>query len=325
KLLPKSGALWQKGRIEKFLKNPYYCGRFEYPRGSGNVYDGSHEQYFSVERFNDRLARLSANRNGSLSGRRAHLLSRFVRCSECNRAWIAELQQGERKSGEYVYYKHRCRGEKKEHRFKEEDILLRTNEAVEAMRFSGSFAANLKELFRRPLEQGLRNNKRELQALASQIEKLQQKKSKLIDLFTEDGIDKTELVAKRNECELQIQTIKRNLNALIQDDRNVFDKITAAIDLAYELPERFFSEKEAASKITVLKTMAGGLVLSHDDGRLWIDWARPYSLLLRPELELAIQQESIESLKTSPAQEDSSISTVYVPRRGLEPPQDCSH
>ena len=179
-LLPASGTPWTKGRMQKFLTNPFYCGWFRY---KGGVYEGSHEPYFPRERYDARLDRLKSNRNGSLSGRRTHLLSKYLKCSECGRAYIAEAQTGANDSGNYVYYKHACRGHQNEHRVREEDLLTSLTATIEANRFSPVFGETLKDLFAHVLKKGQRGHQKEIQTLLAQIEQLDRRKSKLYDLL----------------------------------------------------------------------------------------------------------------------------------------------
>jgi DNA invertase Pin-like site-specific DNA recombinase len=288
-LLPASGTPWTKGRMQKFLTNPFYCGWFRY---KGGVYEGSHEPYFPRERYDARLERLKSNRNGSLSGRRTHLLSKYLKCSECGKAYIAEAQTGANDSGNYVYYKHVCRGHQTEHRVREEDLLASLAETIEANRFSPAFGESLKDLFADVLKKGQRGHRKEIQTLLAQIEQLDRRKSKLYDLFTIEEIDKFELVTKRREYDGQIQLLRQRWRALDQDHNNVFDRIVEAIDLLHELPLRFLKSNLPGARVELLKTMAGDLSLS-PDGNMRVNWAKPYDLLMnQPALQVALQNQS---------------------------------
>jgi DNA invertase Pin-like site-specific DNA recombinase len=47
----RSGKPINLGSLYKLIKNPFYCGVFEFPRGSGNWYTGKHEAIISQELF----------------------------------------------------------------------------------------------------------------------------------------------------------------------------------------------------------------------------------------------------------------------------------
>lgn len=51
KFATRSGKNMSIGTLYELLKNPFYCGVFEYPRGSGNWYVGKHEALITRELF----------------------------------------------------------------------------------------------------------------------------------------------------------------------------------------------------------------------------------------------------------------------------------
>lgn len=51
KFKTRSGANLNLSTLYLMLKNPFYCGVFEYPRGSGNWYVGKHEALISRDLF----------------------------------------------------------------------------------------------------------------------------------------------------------------------------------------------------------------------------------------------------------------------------------
>ena len=292
-LLPASGIPWTKGRMEKFLKNPFYCGWFRY---KGGVYEGIHQPYFSKEQYDARLARLAANRNGRSGGRRRHLLSKFLRCSKCGRAYVAEEQTGAHDSGRYVYYKHRCGGRRKERRIREDAILTLAGEAVQSLYMEKQFAGRLADLFREPLKKRERHNRKEIRFLTGQIEEWRGRKAKLLDLFTEDGIEKEELLARRDEYERRIGGLNARLKSLTQDNDRVFERIVEAVELIRALPGEFLKAGSPEKQIEALKTMADGLLLT-PGGDMEIDWKAPFGYLMRPEMCQAIEQEDREILR----------------------------
>ena len=53
KFTTRSGVNLNLSTIYTVLKNPFYCGVFEYPRGSGNWYVGKHEALITRELFEE--------------------------------------------------------------------------------------------------------------------------------------------------------------------------------------------------------------------------------------------------------------------------------
>jgi hypothetical protein len=233
---------------------------------------------------------------------------------------VAELQHGENQSGNYTYYKHRCKNSKGEIRVKEEELLSVIGRTIEEVRFSDSFRDNLKELFRAPLQRHKEKKGKEIAFLSGRIAELNDKKLKLYDLFTESEIDKLELVEKRRQYDKQIKLIQSQRDSLEMDERVVFDRIVGAIELIKELPARYLSEKNPARKIEILKTMLSAAALDNE-GNLRLDWKKPYSLLMREEMQEAIKENRaglLEGPCTSEMQGSSTLSNcVPTDRQSL--------
>ena len=293
KLLPKSGIRWEKGRMEKFLKNPFYCGWFRF---KGGVYEGSHPTYISKKRFDERLERLGERRNGNPEGRKGHLLSKFIKCSECGRVYIGEIKTGAHNSGHYTYYRHKCPIHKKEGelRYTESEMLKAIDEQVRVIRYSDEFAQNLKNLFKKPLEKSNKTNRKELEVISARINRLNVQKSRLLDLFTLEEIDKSELVEKRKEYDTEIEILQTQWNALHKDNKDIFDQIVEIIDLIKEMPLIYLRDT-SDGKIKVLKTMVESMTIK-PSGYLTLNWLRPYSFMMRAEMLEAIEKKNLKPL-----------------------------
>ncbi len=305
-MFPRSGIAWQKGRMEKLLKNPFYSGFFRY---DGGIHEGSHPAIFSIDRYNDRLKKLSANRNGSISNKKQHLFSKEISCPHCGRSYIAEKQNGAHNSGTYIYYRHRCPGQKTETRFKESDILFHTDRAVERARFSASFGEGLKELFRKPLEKKNKQHKKEMDYITAEISSLQTQKMRLYDLYALKGVRLEDVSEKLRDYDLRISAMERQLNALNQDNRKVFQRIIETLDYLKELPLAYLRAGSPTEKLKILKGMTEGLTLS-PEGELRIKWKSPYSLIVRPEVEEAIEAGRLENLNRVPASTDPAVASA---------------
>ena len=270
--------------MEKLLKNPFYTGRFRY---DGDIHDGSHPAMISVERYEKRLERMAANRNGSLSGKKQHLFSKFISCPHCGRAFIAEKQHGAHNSGTYIYYRHLCPGQKTEIRFNESDILAHTDLAVERARFSASFGEELGELFRKPLEKKNRQHKKEMEFITAEISDLQSQKMRLYDLYALKNVRLEDVTEKLREYDRRIGMMENQFKALNQDSKKVFQRIIETVELLKELLLAYLRAGTSGEKLRILNSLADGLTLS-PERELRIKWKSPYSLIVRPEVEEAI-------------------------------------
>lgn len=107
KFTTRSGKSMSLGTLYEVLKNPFYCGVFEYPRGSGNWYVGKHEALISRELFEMvRQKVVEETRPRKRTGEFA--FTRMMTCGECG-SGVTCLQKektikGTGESRTYRYY-----------------------------------------------------------------------------------------------------------------------------------------------------------------------------------------------------------------------------
>lgn len=75
--------------IYAILNNPFYIGKFEYPIGSGNWYEGKHERAISEELFNEVQIRLGHRSQYRLK-HHDYAYTAIMRCGYCNSGIVAE-------------------------------------------------------------------------------------------------------------------------------------------------------------------------------------------------------------------------------------------
>lgn len=107
------------GNVYRTLSNPFYYGVFEYPRNSGNWYQGKHEPLVSKEMFDKVHERLK--RDGFTRQNHEFAFTKLMVCGACGSCISAEEKYKPLKDGttaHYVYYgcgrtkDHHCRGNK---------------------------------------------------------------------------------------------------------------------------------------------------------------------------------------------------------------------
>ena len=291
---PASGIDWTPANLRAFLVQPFYCGRF---RHRGEVYDGTHEPYFSVEEYERRVERLSRRRSGPAQRKNHHPLDCLLRCPDCNRHFFKEFNHRPAREMHYLYYKHHCPDQDKDIRFREGEVWAMLDDAIEAARFSSAFADNLKSLFEKPLSGKRRRNRREKEAITARIEKLSARKARLLDLFSLEEISQEELLERRREYESQIVLLKQNREALSQDAEVVFENIAASIDSLQRIPEEYQAATDSADKVRIFKELAEGLIFEGGNTAR-INWKKPFDILMtRPEIQQAIELDRIEAEK----------------------------
>lgn len=93
------------GNVYRTLQNHFYTGRFEFPKRSGNWYDGKHEPLVTRELFDAVQAQLT--RDGIERQSHEFAFTKLMACGRCGSGISAEEKYKKRKDGtfrRYVYY-----------------------------------------------------------------------------------------------------------------------------------------------------------------------------------------------------------------------------
>jgi site-specific DNA recombinase len=78
-----------RSTIYYIFTNPFYYGWFEYPRGSGNWYQGSHEPMVTAEGY-ERVQMLLGSKGNPRIKKRSFAYTGLIRCGECGAMITAE-------------------------------------------------------------------------------------------------------------------------------------------------------------------------------------------------------------------------------------------
>ena len=113
----KGGKSLSLSNIFLIIQNTFYYGTFEYPRGSGNFYQGQHEPIITKELFD--LTQAQMKRDQIVREGRDFAFTKLITCGLCGSGVTAEEKYKKQKNGNvhvYVYYgctrskDHNCKG-----------------------------------------------------------------------------------------------------------------------------------------------------------------------------------------------------------------------
>lgn len=96
------------GNIYKILENHFYYGRFEYPKNSGNWYNGAHEPLITRELFDLVQTNIKSNILEPRSKQKEFAFTKIMTCGLCGSGITADEKFKKQKNGNvhrYVYYK----------------------------------------------------------------------------------------------------------------------------------------------------------------------------------------------------------------------------
>lgn len=132
----KQGKKLAKSRLQKILADTFYYGEFEYPKKSGNWYQGIHESLITKDLY-EKVQENIANRRPKTARRKwgevPFKFNRIFKCGECGSGICGELHRN-RHNRLYLYYscnKSCSFGDCKQKRIRGKDLLDQIAEIAE--------------------------------------------------------------------------------------------------------------------------------------------------------------------------------------------------
>lgn len=119
----------------RMLREPFYYGNFEYPRGSGNWYKGNHEPIITKELFDQVQEAIKVVEKGKW-GRKQFYFGKLLRCGGCGSA-ICGVDHVNRHGKLYTYYRCTKSGKNfrcKEKYIREEKLIEKLSEIVDRVK-----------------------------------------------------------------------------------------------------------------------------------------------------------------------------------------------
>ncbi len=102
----KDGGKMARSTVYRIFTDTFYYGEFEYPKGSGNWYQGNHDPMIARDEY-DRIQELLGRKGNPRLRTYAFAFTGMIRCEECGCIITAENKKKSQKNGNvhhYVYY-----------------------------------------------------------------------------------------------------------------------------------------------------------------------------------------------------------------------------
>ena len=269
----RTGKSWRKGPLHYMLTNPFYHGEFFY---KDKLWSGTHAVYYDKSRYERRLSRLGDNFQGKKKRAFELPLAGHLRCV-CGRQLT-----GQRKKGRYTYYTHDCQQSGKKEALREEAAFAFLEKAVRDFRFSPSFAENLKARFQHVGQIRRRSIDAERKENDAQVVSLEDKKSRLYDLYADREIDRAMLQAKVVEIDEKLIQLAHSREAFRLDYNKLMERACDLVDAMRDMPAAFLASSDPGQKAEILGNLAERVTMSRE--KAMIHWKKPFSYLLRPVL-----------------------------------------
>ncbi len=229
------------------FKNPFYSGEFEWPKDSGDWYQGEHEPMLSPKKF-DVVQRMLGNKGKPIRRSHEYDLTGLFRCKECNCAITAskhtKYYKETNNTATYIYYNCSARNrgiECSQKPISRDDFVQKIASNIGEIKPPKGFIEWAKKWLRVVHEDQVQTQGEVLQSQHRELEKTENMLNKLLDVYLQEGIDKEEYTLKKRELEKKQSSIEDE----IENTRNGMGswrrEVEDSLDFAQAAQERFMN------------------------------------------------------------------------------------
>ncbi len=232
------------GQHQHILKNPLYYGMFRF---NGEVYEGTHEPIITKKLF-DRCQAVMARRSKPKKAKKVFVFRGFIRCGECSRMITAEIQKG------HIYY--RCtkrltncsqpyiRGEK---------LAKQVRNFIQKVSLCDDWTKKILRELEKDKNKVVQSSRPHQQNLQRQIDLIDIKINRLIDIYLEGSISLEEYKHKKEEFLNKKKNLQERLRDFADEGNNWFEpakEFVTSLNRAYYIvcegnlePQKEFLQK----------------------------------------------------------------------------------
>ena len=310
----KADKKMSKTTFYNMLTRPFYCGEFEYPKGSGNFYKGKHDPMITVTEYN-RIQKLLGRKGRPCPQKHSFPFRGLIRCGECGAMITPENKIKYQKNGNihhYIYYhctKH-INPSCKQKSIRAEKLEKQILEILEKIEIPIEFHQwAIKEL-RKENETESKDRNIILKTQQNTYKACVKKIDRLIDMRTNDEINEEEFKAKKAE----INKEKLRLEELLEDTskrvNSWLDNAETIFSFAEKAREKFKNGSQE-TKRRILSSLGSNLLLK--DKKLAIDIQKPLILIKEVSLGINIKKDMLEPLGIGSNKAKTEVSSPACP------------
>lgn len=272
-LLGKNGRQLSRSGFYFLLTNPFYFGEFEWPKGSGNWFDGKHEPMITRDEF-DMVQKMLGRHGKPIARSHVHDLTGLMRCAECGCAITAtkkvKYYKRTDRFAEYTYY-HCSRKHKtlkcKQPPISESDLIGISSELLVRLRLKQEFIDWARKWLKALHEKESTISEAGLESQHIAVEKIENKLNRLLDMRLDDKLTEEAYEEKKRELESEKQRLSSKLREIHQAGGDWRRKIEDSMDFAYAACHRF-NTGTREDKHEVLLRIGSNLLLENKKIRL---------------------------------------------------------
>ncbi len=298
-LRTRQGNKVSRSNVYRLFADPFYCGEFEYPKGSGNWYTGNHKPMLTRQEF-DRIQFLLHNKHSTRAKTYQFAFRGPIHCGECGALITAEHKLKRQKNGvvrSYIYY--HCTKRKgvpcSQPSVEEKELDRQISDIVGRLEIPQSFYEWAMDVLK---EQNKKESKTREQILTKQraeFDGVVSRLDRLIDLRAGGEITSEEFADRKaslNREKLRLDALLNSTSSLVDEWLEVADKYLSFAERA----KREFDKGTLEVKRDTLCALGSNLLLK--DKILSVSLAKPLTLIEREASEAREISHRFEPLNT---------------------------
>jgi len=293
----KQGKKISKSTLYRVLREPFFYGRFEYPKNSGQWFDGKHKPLISKQEFDliqNRLDKPYKTREKKLS----FTYRGVMVCGECGAMVTPERKTKRQKNGnvhEYIYY--HCTKRKdpncSQKSVQEYEVEEQLHEILQSISLPDDFIRWALDLIKKDNKDHIYENMKRLSVYETKLTKVQSVLDGLIEMRAGGEISEEEFRNKRSELVKEKESLFSEIDGLKECSNDWFDRVEKIFSFT-ESAQKSFEEGSDQEKRELLSLLGSNLYLK--DKKLTIEVKEPFIYIQKMSSILSSQSFRLEPL-----------------------------
>lgn len=304
-LTMRNGKKVCKNTIYWIFRNPFYTGRFEYPRKSGNWHEGTYEPMVTLEEY-DRVQVMLGKKGNPRPKSHIFEFTGMMHCGECAGSITAELKTKRQKNGNvhtYVYY--HCT--KRVHKnctqgvVEVKELKKQIAKEIDSIEIPAEFHSFAMKWFKNENKKDANSQKVVLGANQKAYNKSVEKLSGLIDMRASGEISPEEFTKKQAQYFAEKNEFKKLLDG--SDNRvDQWNQTSNEMLTFIEQAQERFKNGTLQTKRSILSTLGSNLIIK--DKKLSINIEKSLFPMKKISTEVKVIKKRLEPLNTLEKQKE---------------------
>ena len=249
----------------RILSDSFYCGKFEYPKGSGNWYKGKHDPMITEEEY-DKIQVILGKRGKHRPKSHKFAYTGILRCGECGCTITAEEKIKRQKNGNvhrYIYYhctRKKPSGCTQGSSVESKELERQISAILNSLEIPPEFCEWALKWFKRKNKEESTDRNHILREQQKRYDACVRKIDNLIDMRATGEISEEQFISKKKESENEKERIKELLEDTDGRIDSWIEKAEELFDFAQNARERF-EKGDLDKKREILNRLGSNLEL----------------------------------------------------------------